>query len=170
MPLLSSDKINLTKMSLPTCLLIWWFNVFGGVTWWPRGLRIQHCHGCGSGHCCDMGSIPGPETSTCWGMAKLKKKNCFQKYFGEKCSLNKQYILCSYKIKLLKVNTKQFFVCLFAFLPFFQGRSRSIWRFPGQESNHSCCRQPTPQPQQLGIRATSATYTTAHGNARSLTH
>ena len=25
-------------------------------------------------------------------------------------------------------------------------------------------------PQQLGIRATSATYTTAHGNAKSLTH
>ena len=27
-----------------------------------------------------------------------------------------------------------------------------------------------PQPQQCGIRATSATYTTAHGNAGSLTH
>ena len=26
------------------------------------------------------------------------------------------------------------------------------------------------RPQQLGIRAESATYTTAHGNARSLTH
>ena len=31
-------------------------------------------------------------------------------------------------------------------------------------------RQPTPQPQQHGIRAVSATYTTAHGNTRSLTH
>ena len=30
--------------------------------------------------------------------------------------------------------------------------------------------RPTPEPQQLGIRAVSATYTTAHGNARSLTH
>ena len=27
-----------------------------------------------------------------------------------------------------------------------------------------------PEPQQCGIRATSVTYTTAHGNARSLTH
>ena len=27
-----------------------------------------------------------------------------------------------------------------------------------------------PQPQQLGIQAMSATYTTAHGNAGSLTH
>jgi len=34
----------------------------------------------------------------------------------------------------------------------------------------SCSRQPTPQPQQHGIRTASATYTTAHGNARSLTH
>ena len=34
----------------------------------------------------------------------------------------------------------------------------------------SCSCQPTPQPQQRQIRATSATYTTAQGNARSLTH
>ena len=30
--------------------------------------------------------------------------------------------------------------------------------------------QPTPEPQQCGIRAASATYTTAHGNTGSLTH
>ena len=30
--------------------------------------------------------------------------------------------------------------------------------------------QPMPEPQQRGIRATSVTCTTAHGNARSLTH
>ena len=30
--------------------------------------------------------------------------------------------------------------------------------------------KPTPEPQQRGIRAASATYTTAHGNAGSLTH
>ena len=29
---------------------------------------------------------------------------------------------------------------------------------------------PVPQPQQLRIQATSVTYTTAHGNTRSLTH
>ena len=29
---------------------------------------------------------------------------------------------------------------------------------------------PTPQPQKLGIQARSATYTTAQGNARYLTH
>ena len=35
--------------------------------------------------------------------------------------------------------------------------------------DRSCTFRPTPQPQQLGIRAASVTYTTAHGNARSLT-
>ena len=34
----------------------------------------------------------------------------------------------------------------------------------------SYSRRPTPQPQQRGIRAASMTYTTAHGNARSLIH
>ena len=38
-----------------------------------------------------------------------------------------------------------------------------------QVSNLSCSRQPTPQPQQCQIRAASVTYTTAHGNAGSLT-
>ena len=34
----------------------------------------------------------------------------------------------------------------------------------------SCSRWPTPQSQQHRIRAISVTYTTAHGNAGSLTH
>ena len=34
-----------------------------GVPLWLSGLRIQHCHCCGSGHCCGTGSIPGPGTS-----------------------------------------------------------------------------------------------------------
>ena len=46
----------------------------------------------------------------------------------------------------------------------------SIWKFPGYGANwsFSCC--PTPEPQQRRIRAASATYTTAQGDARSLTH
>ena len=46
----------------------------------------------------------------------------------------------------------------------------NIWRFPGKGSNRSCRRRPTPEPQQRRIWATSATHTTAHGNAGSLTH
>ena len=45
-----------------------------------------------------------------------------------------------------------------------------IWRFPGQGSNRSCSRWPTPEPQQCRIRASSVTYTTVHGNSRSPTH
>ena len=53
----------------------------------------------------------------------------------------------------------------------FGGHAQGIWRFPGQGCNGShCCQPTTPQPQQRRIRATSATYTTAQGNARSLTH
>ena len=52
----------------------------------------------------------------------------------------------------------------------FLGRSHSTWRFPGWGSHRSCSRWPMPEPQQRGIRATSATYTTAHSNTRSLTY
>ena len=62
-----------------------------------------------------------------------------------------------------------FFSFFWSFCPFL-GRSRGIWRFPGQGSNWGCSPRPTPEPQQRGIRATSATYTTAHVNTRSLTH
>ena len=40
----------------------------------------------------------------------------------------------------------------------------------GVQSKWSCSYRLTPEPQQLGIRAMSATYTTALGNAGSLTH
>ena len=43
-------------------------------------------------------------------------------------------------------------------------------KFPGQVLNWSFSCQSTPQLQQLGIRGTSANYTTAPSNAGSLTH
>ena len=58
----------------------------------------------------------------------------------------------------------------FFFFFAFQGRTHGIWRFPGQGSIQSYSCRPTPQPQQLGIRATSATHTTVHSPAGSLTH
>ena len=51
----------------------------------------------------------------------------------------------------------------------FEGHTRGIQRFPGQELNQSCNCWPMPQPQQRGIWAASMTYTIAHGNAGSLT-
>ena len=57
----------------------------------------------------------------------------------------------------------------FNFLSFY-GCTHSIWRFPGEGSNRGCSCWPQPQPQPHGIRATSVTCTTTHGNARSLAH
>ena len=56
-----------------------------------------------------------------------------------------------------------------SFLPFL---GLLLWHMevPGEGSNQSYSCLPTPQPQQRGIRAESAAYTTAHGNAGSLTH
>ena len=62
------------------------------------------------------------------------------------------------------------FLFYFIYLFVFSGlhpRHREVPRL-GVES--SCCFWPMPQTQQFEIRAASATYTTAHGNARSLTH
>ena len=49
-----------------------------------------------------------------------------------------------------------------------QGLTCGIWKFPG--SNRRCSYWLTPRPQQHSIQAVSAAYTTALGNARSLTH
>jgi len=57
----------------------------------------------------------------------------------------------------------------FVFLPFL-GPHPQHMEVPRQGSNRSRSHQLTPEPQQHRIRATSETYTTAHGNARSLTH
>ena len=59
----------------------------------------------------------------------------------------------------------------FYFLFVFLGpHPKHIWRFPGQGLNRSYSYQPTPQPQQCQICATSMTYITVCGNARSLTY
>ena len=59
-------------------------------------------------------------------------------------------------------------------LPFFSfsfySLTHGLWKFPGQGLNRSCSCRPTPQPQQCRIRASSATYTTAHSNSGSLIH
>ena len=57
-----------------------------------------------------------------------------------------------------------FFFWLFRATPSAYGCSQA------RGSNQSCRHQPTPEPQQPGIQAASVTYTTTHGNARSLTH
>ena len=63
-----------------------------------------------------------------------------------------------------------FFSFFFFFLLFRAAHTYGIWKLPGKGSNWSCSHRPTPQPQQSRIWGVSATYITAHGNARSLTH
>ena len=58
------------------------------------------------------------------------------------------------------------FIYLFVFS--FQGCRCGIWKLPGQVSNQNCSYQ--SQAQKCRIEAVSATYTTAHGSAGSLTH
>ena len=71
---------------------------------------------------------------------------------------------------LFSVKTRFFFFFFFVFLPFSRATPAA---YGGSQAKgligRSCSLRPTPEPQQLGIRAMSATYTTAHGNAGSLT-
>ena len=107
------------------------------------GLRIQGFRCRGFSCCYRVGSTPGVGTSTCHGQVQ-KKKLCIhiEKFSG-------------------------FFFLVF--LPFLGPLQRHM-EVPRLWSNRSSSCQPTPEPQQRGIRAATATYTTAHGNAGSLTH
>ena len=92
----------------------------------------------------------------CYKYWKLLKNSIFKRY---------PVILSPTQISQKYRNARE---CDFLF--FFQGRTHCIWKFPGQGWNWSCKCWPTPQPQQRQIRVAFATYTTAFGNTRSLTH
>ena len=93
---------------------------------------------------------------------------CFLIRFSQCCL--KRIKFCNLFNSLGKYDLYSFSFFLFLSFCHFFGHSRGIWRLPGEGSTRSCSRRPTPEPQQRGIRAASATYTTAHGNAGSLTH
>ena len=80
-----------------------------------------------------------------------------------------KYYLSSSSHKAEKFNSI-YYHSLFGFFGFFfwsfQGHTCSIWSPIGAIAADL---RP-PQPQQCQIRAVSATYITAHGNAGSLTH
>ena len=64
------------------------------------------------------------------------------------------------------------FSFLFFFLPprLFRASPSAYGSSQARGANHIYSCQPTPEPEPRRIRTTSATYTTAHGNTRSLTH
>ena len=59
---------------------------------------------------------------------------------------------------------------LLSLLLVFLGPHHNIQKFPGKGSNWSYSCRSIPQPQQHQFQAMYTTYTTAHGNARCLTH
>ena len=59
------------------------------------------------------------------------------------------------------------YVKYFEFFFFFKGRTCSLWEFPGQGSNWSCCCWPTPEPQQRRIPNPQSK---ARGRTRNLMH
>ena len=68
------------------------------------------------------------------------------------------------------IASKEYSLSLFFFSCLFRASLEAYGGSQARGSNWSCCYQPMPEPQQCQIQATSVTYTTAHGNARSLTH
>ena len=61
-------------------------------------------------------------------------------------------------------------VFIYLFILLFRAAGVAHGRSQARGKNLSCSCQPTPQPQQCQIQVVSSTYTTAHGNTRSLTH
>ena len=55
------------SLSAYSILIIVKRNIQWGIPWQLSGLRIRHCHCCGSGYSCDEGWIPGLGTSICLG-------------------------------------------------------------------------------------------------------
>ena len=126
-----------------------------GLAQWVRELRIWHCCGCGVDYSCSSDSTPSLGTSICHRCGPKKKK---------KKRITLHTLRSNGIIGFIGFMGFCLFVCLFL------GHACSVWTFPGQGLNQSCRCQPTPQPRQFRIRAVSATYTTAHGNAGALTH
>ena len=84
---------------------------------------------------------------------------------GHKIWTERNWLLLSFSISFSIVCSFYVFSFLFYFVFW-----AFMWRLPAQGSNQSCSHQPMPQPQKCKIQAKSVTYTTAHINARSLTH
>jgi len=83
-------------------------------------------------------------------------------------SFNKKFFL---RIKNERQVIKSLSLSLFfVFLVFVRATSVAYGGSQARGTDQSYCCWPTPQPQPGETRVLSATYTTAHGNVRSLTH
>ena len=106
---------------------------------------------------------PGPQPH--WALSLQSVTICLLSW---KWVLQPQMMPCGVETSIIQLKIcEQFF---FFFFLSFQGPTCGIRRFPGLQSNRSYSCRRMPEPPQRQIPAASATYTTAHGNAGSLTH
>ena len=68
----SNGKKNRNEATVLPQKIIQFFknHLSDGVPWSLSGLRVQHCHCCGSDHCCHAGSTSGLGTFTCCGRSQ----------------------------------------------------------------------------------------------------
>ena len=82
-------------------------------------------------------------------------------------------LVCSF-LQLTSIPWSGYNTFIYLFIYFwlfvFLGLHRWLMEVARRGINRSCCCQPMPKPQQRQIQAASANYTTAHGNAGSLTY
>ena len=118
-------------------------------------VRIQCCHCSGSGHCYGAGLVPCLGTSKRHGYGRKRERTYH--------SILWLYLFIYFGNTTLSA-LELYLLFLFVFLWL------NLWHMevPRLGSNQSCSWWPMPQPH--GIWGTPAIYTTAHGNARSLTH
>ena len=124
------------------------------ILWWPSSLRIQCCHCSVLSHCCGAGLIPCLGTSACCGNGKKKKKKK-KKAFQKNVQLGITY------------RSAQIF---FSFFFFFLGPNlwhMDVSRLGVQSELKLLAYTIAIATQDL---ASSAAYTAAHDNSRSLTH
>ena len=105
-----------------------------GILLWCRGLKMQHCHCSGLGHCCGLDSNPGLGISIYHGRSqKRKRKMCakdVKKGLGrEYKSVLQNSIPCWLRHLQLKPTLRATFVAVYAHplrVPILPGESR--WR------------------------------------------
>ena len=152
-----------SKTNAPTCCRVQHQSRSLCWSFWEAGARLA------------MAALGGFRTTGLRDPVKVLRgpeqvKDCFYKLFlscpgtrGRRGLLPHCVCLCV----PLRLCFFSFFFCLFAiswaaFVAYGGSQTKGLIR--------SCSCQPTSEPQQRGIRAASATSTTAHGNTRSLTH